>query len=76
MFEEYKSGQFVSICGKLHRVKKAKPEIYTCRQCQYDKSPYIRTKLGKEVACDDCVGKLMYGQYPVKITKVKPKRQG
>lgn len=71
MFKEYKPGQFVSICGKLHRVKEAMPEEYTCEQCPYDKSPYI----GKEVACDDCMNKLMYRLYPVKIAKVKSKRR-
>lgn len=69
MFKEYKQGQFVSICGKPHRVKEVEPEEYTCEQCSYDKSPYI----GKEIACDDCIYKLRYRQYPIPL---KPKHQG
>lgn len=66
MAKEYKPGQFVSICGKLHRVKEAEP---TCTQCLYNKSPYI----GEKIACGDCIGKLGLHHYPEPI---KPKRQG
>lgn len=69
MAKKYKPGQFVSICGKLHRVKKTEWGDITCMQCQYDKSP----RIGKEIACDDCTDKLLYKQYPEPI---KPKRQG
>lgn len=65
MAKEYKPGQFVSIWGKLHRVKEAES---TCTQCLYNKSPYI----GEKIACEDCIGKLRLHQYPEPI----PKRQG
>lgn len=61
MAKQYKPGQFVSICGKLHRVKEAEP---TCSQCQYaKKSPYI----GEKIACTDCIGRLRLHQYPEPI---------
>lgn len=64
MAKKYKPGQFVSICGKLHRVKEAKLEMWTCEQCQYRKS----YRKGKErIACDDCCAKLLSKQYPVEI---------
>lgn len=59
MAKEYKPGQFVSICGKLHRIKEEKVK-HPCRQCPYDKSP----RIGKEFTCVDCIGKLTYRQYP------------
>lgn len=66
MAKKYKPGQFVSICGKLHRVKKTEPEEFTCSQCPYDKLP----RMG---ACGDCIGKLASRQYPIPL---KPKHQG
>lgn len=70
MAKEYKPGQFVSICGKLHRVKEAElGKDTTCMQCPYDKSPYI----GKKIACDECIDNLSYKQYPIPL---KPKHQG
>lgn len=60
MAKQYKPGQFISICGKLHRVKEAER---TCGQCQYDTSPYI----GEQNACDDCIGRLSLHQYPEPI---------
>lgn len=70
MAKQYKPGQFVSICGKLHRVKKAKLEEWTCFRCPYCKLPRIGKK---RIACDDCCAKLLSKQYPEPI---KPKRQG
>lgn len=69
MAKEYKSGQFVSICGELHRVKKTKTEEATCLQCPYGVSP----RRGKETVCIDCISKLTYRQYPIPL---KPKHQG
>ena len=67
MAKEYKPGQFVSICGKLHRVKNTEWKDITCDKCPYDISVHI----GKKNVCDDCIDKLLYKQYPEPISQPK-----
>lgn len=67
--KRYKPGQFVSLGGKLYRVKRAKSKplmVFACAACNHK-------CIGNDKLYTDCIEKLPGRYYPV---EVKPKRQG